>query len=87
MLPAIRLVKKPIAIVVCVACKEFRPDCEVPHGEGTLPMCWPCAHHFVDHQQPLEECMAAQCECLPEVIYPESVIAARREHREQCGCV
>lgn len=79
-LPAIKLVKKPIAVPVCEACKEFRPDCEVPDGDGTIRMCWLCAHQFIDHELPLEQCMGGQCECLPEAVYPESVIAARREH-------
>ena len=84
-LPAIKLVKKPIAVPVCVSCKEFRPDCEVPHGDGTIRMCWLCAHHFIDHEQPLHLCCEAECECLPEAVYPESVIATRREHLQECN--
>lgn len=69
---------KVIAVAVCCGCKEFRPDCQVPNGDGILLMCWICAHHFIDHEQPLHKLLHADCECLPEAVYPESVILKRR---------
>lgn len=62
---------------VCAACKAFAAECMVPHGEGSLSMCWLCAHHVVDHEVPLARAMEAQCECAPEDIYPVRVLKAR----------
>lgn len=53
----------------------------MPAGNGTLAMCWCCAHAFVDHRVKLELCPVHECECLPEAIYPERVIKARRERK------
>lgn len=68
-------------IKTCIACKAFRAECEVPYDNGTWPMCWLCAHQVVDHGTMLFEAVTAECECLPEAIYPASVIALRRERR------
>ena len=55
----------------CAACKAFRPEVEAPTPEGgALPMCWLCAHHFVEHEVSLQDAPSARCECLPSEIYP-----------------
>lgn len=63
---------------VCKSCRAFKAECEVPYDEGTWPMCWLCAHQIVDHGVSLYEATEAQCECLPEAMYPASVIASRK---------
>ena len=55
---------------LCVACKGFRAECVVPVGEGSVPMCWLCAHHVVDHECALHDAATAECECLPHEVYP-----------------
>jgi hypothetical protein len=67
------------AIPACEACGAFQPECLVPDGEGSLALCWLCAHAHVDHGCELGRCAVHECECLPEAIYPEKVLAARRE--------
>jgi hypothetical protein len=61
----------------CVACKAFAATCLVPVGEGAMPMCWLCAHHVIEHDEPLHNAHAAGCGCLPADIYPASVLATR----------
>ena len=41
-------------------------------------MCWICAHHVIEHGWAINEALDAKCGCLPEAIYPEKMIAARR---------
>jgi len=71
------------AIPACEACGALQPECVVPDGEGTLALCWPCAHAHVDHGCELGRCAVHECECLPTEIYPKNsayykVIANRR---------
>ncbi len=73
--------REPAPIPACEACGAFQPDCLVPDGEGALAMCWPCAHAHVDHGTELGKCAVHECECLPEAVYPEKVLAARRATR------
>jgi hypothetical protein len=63
---------------VCCGCKVYRPDCQVPHDDGVLLMCWICAHQFLDHGKQLGQLMHSVCDCKPEAVYPESVILKRR---------
>lgn len=74
-------VPQPQPLPACVGCGAFQPECLVPDGEGALAMCWLCAHAHVDHQCALSTCADHECECLPEAIYPERVIQARRERK------
>lgn len=55
---------------LCVACQGFRAECLAPVGEGSVALCWLCAHHVVDHECKLEDAPEAECECLPHQIYP-----------------
>jgi hypothetical protein len=71
--------REPAPIPACEACGAFQPDCLTPDGEGALAMCWPCAHAHVDHGCELGKCAVHECDCLPEAIYPEKVLASRRE--------
>jgi len=72
--------QQPAAVIpACEACGAFQPECLVPDGEGSLALCWLCAHAHVDHGCELGRCAVHECECLPEAIYPEKVLAARRE--------
>lgn len=57
----------------CRACKTFAPECLVPVGDLAVPMCWLCAHHYVDHDVPLGQAHAAECDCMPHDIYPGRV--------------
>ena len=66
-------------VPACAGCGAFQPDCLVPHGEGAIAMCWMCAHAHVDHGCALDDTAKHECECLPEAIFPERVIKARRE--------
>lgn len=70
-------VRSPVKIPACEGCGAFTPECVVPNGAGTLALCWLCAHAYVDHQCELSKCAVHECECLPEAIYPESVIKRR----------
>lgn len=69
----------PAPLPACEACGAFQPECVVPNGDGTLSLCWLCAHAHVDHGAALSVCVVHECECLPEAIYPEKVLATRRE--------
>jgi hypothetical protein len=62
---------KPVERKACQACKAFAAECEVPDGEGALSLCWPCAHHIVDHGVTVENAAMAECECHPYQIYPD----------------
>lgn len=62
----------------CTACRAFVAECQTPIGEGSAPTCWLCAHHIVEHGRALEDAMHGQCECLPEDVYPASVITRQR---------
>lgn len=56
---------------LCLACKAFAAEVEVPVGEGAAPMCWMCAHLHVDHNVPVHETLTSEaCECTPDKIYP-----------------
>ncbi len=69
--------EKPAEKPVCRSCKTFTPDVLVPVGQGAISLCWICAHHVIEHGVPLDKAGAGECECLPEAIYPESLLAAR----------
>lgn len=71
--------REPTAIPACEACGAFQPECLVPDREGAIAMCWPCAHAFVDHGTHISRCVIFECECPPESVYPERVLAARRK--------
>lgn len=58
----------------CAACNTFAPECVVPIGDASAPMCWLCAHHVVEHNAPVSEAYRAECECLPKDIYPHRVL-------------
>lgn len=60
----------PVEKVACRSCKTFAAECEAPVGEGSIPMCWICAHHVVEHGKPVEHAYVGECECLPSEIYP-----------------
>lgn len=63
---------------ICGACKAFESECMVPVFDGdSMPMCWLCAHHVVDHEVPICEAMDAECECAPGDIYPRHSAHAR----------
>lgn len=69
----------PAAIDACEACGAFNAECLVPDdSDGAMALCWPCAHAHVDHGVELAAAGAHECECMPEAIYPEKVLAARR---------
>lgn len=63
---------------VCVACGSFLAECVAPVGESSAALCWPCAHHVVDHGVALCDAMNAECDCPPEKVYPASVIERQR---------
>jgi hypothetical protein len=48
----------------------FAPECLVPVGDTAVPMCWLCAHHVVEHGTPLNDAPEAECDCMPQDIYP-----------------
>lgn len=54
----------------CRACKTFAPEVLVPDGDESIPMCWLCAHHVVEHGTVIEHAHCAECECSPQMIYP-----------------
>lgn len=54
----------------CAACGAFAPECLVPVEDAAMPMCWLCAHHFVEHERALHIAATAQCACYPHEIYP-----------------
>ncbi len=54
----------------CRACRTFAPECLVPVGDDALPMCWLCAHHVIEHDVALQAAHSAECDCLPQAIYP-----------------
>lgn len=58
---------------LCAACKGYRAECVAPVGEGSMHLCWLCAHHVVDHGVAPELAITAECECLPHEIYPGRV--------------
>lgn len=60
----------------CVACQTFAPECIVPVGDASAPMCWLCAHHVVEHNVPVSKAYNAECECLPQAIYPHRAFEA-----------
>lgn len=63
---------------LCAGCKAWAVECLMPHGEGAIGMCWLCAHAAIAHDCPLRRTAKHECECAPEEIYPQSVIARRR---------
>lgn len=67
------VVEKP----ACHACKAMAPTCNAPVGEGSLPMCWLCAHQVVEHGWSLEQAGRELCGCLPRDIFPLEVLTAR----------
>lgn len=74
------VVEKP----ACAACKAFRPEVLAPTPEGgALPMCWLCAHHFVEHDVSLQGCPSARCKCHPSEIYPSSSVLSKPSSWEQ----
>jgi hypothetical protein len=58
-----------VTISCCEACGA-RPNCEVPNGDGTLSLCWPCAHAHADHELPLLQVAVFKCNCAAADIYP-----------------
>lgn len=56
---------------LCAACQGMRAECVAPVGETSMPLCWLCAHHVVDHGVAPGLAMTAECECLPEEIFPD----------------
>ncbi len=60
----------PIERESCHACRTLTPDCLVPVGDESVPMCWLCAHHVVEHGTTTVEAQEGECECLPHEIYP-----------------
>ncbi len=60
----------------CRACHTFTPECLVPVGDEAVPMCWLCAHHVTEHGTAVEAAHTAECECLPQEIYPHRMFAS-----------
>lgn len=60
----------------CTNCRTMMPECFAPWGDGTLALCWLCAHALLEHGAtlgaPLED-----CSCSPADVYPPDVQAAR----------
>ncbi len=64
----------------CASCEVFQPEVLVPMGEGSLSMCWLCAHHVVEHNTSVQHARVGQCECSLEEIYPQRVLEARNSY-------
>lgn len=71
-------VRRPRMTPACEACHTFAPEVLAPVGDGAARLCWLCAHHATEHEQPIELCAAAECECTREEIYPVDVLECLR---------
>lgn len=71
----------------CAACEAFAPTCLVPVGDAAVPMCWLCAHHVIDHEVAPHHANTAECECLPEQIYPNRIDISPRWRAERSAAV
>lgn len=60
----------PVEKEACASCEVFAPECLVPVGDVSVPMCWLCAHHVTAHDCAPHRANAAECECSPHEIYP-----------------
>ncbi len=69
-LPRITPPPPPPEPETCGACKAYRAECVAPVGEGSMALCWLCAHHVVDHGVAPGLATTAECECTPDKIYP-----------------
>lgn len=58
-------------------CGILLAECVLPHGDGSVALCWVCAHDYTEHGAEPGTRSGVSCGCSAVDIYPADVIAAR----------
>lgn len=56
------------------ACGVFQSTCVLPRGDGSVALCWGCAHDYTEHGAEPGE-LAERCDCAHDEIFPPDMLS------------